>query len=97
MDEALKELGGIGFHQKKIFVIMLVEIAFCSYSIYPVAFFELIPSYTCHPDPGYTTDRLNDYDCTKYDFCASLNSTLTQNTKYIDVFKNLGSLDNWID
>lgn len=31
VDEALKELGGIGFHQKKIFMIILIMIAMGNY------------------------------------------------------------------
>lgn len=69
VDAALDILGGFGRHQKLSFLLQTVCMAFGSYALYPMGYYELQPKYECISFDHATNPAAEWYSCTNIDFC----------------------------
>ena len=51
MDTALTEMGGFGRHQRITWAIYSATLAFGSYVLYPMGYYELFPKFKCDGTP----------------------------------------------
>lgn len=47
VDKALDDMGGFGYHQKKVSFLFMIMMSAGSYVTYPLGFYERKPLFTC--------------------------------------------------